>query len=191
MVITGGSGFIGSNLADSLLKDGEDVVILDNLARAGVDQNLAWLRERHGDRVHPMLADVRDLRGIEAAFADAKAVFHLAAQTAVTTSLVHPLDDFEANARGTINVLEAVRKAGHKAPVIFASTNKVYGALEDVTRCRSTTAICRPTRRSAATASAWIARSHSARPMAAPRAWRINMCSTMPSPSTCRPPCSG
>lgn len=133
VVITGGSGFIGSNLADSLLKDGEDVVILDNLARAGVDQNLAWLRERHGDRVHPMLADVRDLRGIEAAFADAKAVFHLAAQTAVTTSLVHPLDDFEANARGTINVLEAVRKAGHKAPVIFASTNKVYGALEDVT----------------------------------------------------------
>jgi CDP-paratose 2-epimerase len=132
IVITGGSGFIGSNLAESFLKDGEDVIILDNLGRPGVDQNLAWLRERHGDRVHPVLADVRDLRGIEAAFTDAKAVFHFAAQTAVTTSLVHPLDDFEANARGTINVLEAVRKAGKNAPVIFASTNKVYGSLEDL-----------------------------------------------------------
>ncbi|SMF72989.1 dTDP-D-glucose 4,6-dehydratase [Xaviernesmea oryzae] len=132
VVVTGGSGFIGSNLADSLLRDGDDVVILDNLSRPGVEQNLAWLTERHGARVHPVLADVRDFRDIEAAFADAKAVFHLAAQTAVTTSLVHPVDDFEANARGTLNVLEAVRKAGKKAPVIFASTNKVYGALEDI-----------------------------------------------------------
>lgn len=132
VVITGGSGFIGSNIADSFLQEGEDVVILDNLGRPGVDQNLAWLMDRHGKRVHPVLADVRDLRGIEAAFSDAKAVFHLAAQTAVTTSLAHPIDDFEANARGTINVLEAVRKAGRNAPVIFASTNKVYGALEDL-----------------------------------------------------------
>jgi CDP-paratose 2-epimerase len=132
IVITGGSGFIGSNLAESFLADGEDVIVLDNLARPGVDQNLEWLKQRHGARVHPVLADVRDLRGIEAAFGDAKAVFHLAAQTAVTTSLVSPLDDFEANARGTINVLESVRKAGRKAPVIFASTNKVYGALEDL-----------------------------------------------------------
>lgn len=132
IVITGGSGFIGSNLAESFLAEGEDVIVLDNLGRPGVDQNLAWLTERHGRRVHPVLADVRDLRGIEAAFTDAKAVFHLAAQTAVTTSLVSPLDDFEANARGTINVLESVRKAGRKAPVIFASTNKVYGALEDL-----------------------------------------------------------
>jgi CDP-paratose 2-epimerase len=132
VVITGGSGFIGSNLAESFLADGEDVIVLDNLARPGVDQNLEWLKQRHGARVHPVLADVRDLRGIEAAFGDAKAVFHLAAQTAVTTSLVSPLDDFEANARGTINVLESVRKAGRKAPVIYASTNKVYGALEDL-----------------------------------------------------------
>lgn len=132
IVVTGGSGFIGSNLADSFLRDGEDVVILDNLGRPGVDQNLAWLKERHGARVHPVLADVRDLHGMDAAFRDAKAVFHFAAQTAVTTSLTHPLDDFEANARGTINVLEAVRKAGRQAPVIFASTNKVYGALEDL-----------------------------------------------------------
>ncbi|WP_064686515.1 NAD-dependent epimerase/dehydratase family protein [Rhizobium bangladeshense] len=133
VVVTGGSGFVGSNLADSLLSDGEDVVILDNLGRSGVDQNLSWLIERHGARVHPVLADVRDLMGIEAAFKDAKAVFHYAAQTAVTTSLIDPLDDFETNARGTLNVLESVRRAGRRAPVIFASTNKVYGALDDLT----------------------------------------------------------
>ncbi|ACS60395.1 NAD-dependent epimerase/dehydratase family protein [Rhizobium leguminosarum] len=132
IVITGGCGFIGSNLADSYLQDGEDVVVLDNLGRPGVDQNLGWLTERHGSNVHPVLADVRDARSIEAAFADAKAVFHFAAQTAVTTSLIHPIDDFEANARGTINVLESVRKAGRRAPVIFASTNKVYGGLDDL-----------------------------------------------------------
>ncbi len=132
IVVTGGSGFIGSNLSDSLLRDGEDVIILDNLARPGVEQNLSWLMQRHGKRVHPVLSDVRDLRGIEAAFADAKAVFHFAAQTAVTTSLSHPIDDFEANARGTMNVLEAVRKAGRHAPVIFASTNKVYGSLANL-----------------------------------------------------------
>ncbi|MDF0663568.1 MULTISPECIES: NAD-dependent epimerase/dehydratase family protein [unclassified Rhizobium] len=132
VVVTGGSGFVGSNLADSLLGDGEDVIILDNLGRAGVDQNLSWLIDRHGARVHPVLADVRDLMGIEAAFKDAKAVFHYAAQTAVTTSIGDPLADFETNARGTLNVLEAVRKAGRQAPVIFASTNKVYGALDDL-----------------------------------------------------------
>ncbi|UUP16764.1 NAD-dependent epimerase/dehydratase family protein [Nitratireductor thuwali] len=132
VVITGGSGFIGSNLADRLLSDGEDVVILDNLGRAGVDQNLTWLKERHGPRVHPFLADVRDLQAIRPAFDNAKAVFHLAAQTAVTTSLADPIDDFEVNARGTLNVLEAVRSSGTHAPVIFASTNKVYGDLAHV-----------------------------------------------------------
>jgi CDP-paratose 2-epimerase len=132
VIITGGSGFIGSNLAESLLADGEEVMVLDNLARPGVDQNLAWLRDKYGGRIHPLLADVRDLMAIEPAFADAKAVYHLAAQTAVTTSLDHPLDDFETNARGTLNVLEAVRRAGRKAPVIFSSTNKVYGSLEDI-----------------------------------------------------------
>jgi CDP-paratose 2-epimerase len=132
VVVIGGSGFIGCNLAESFLSDGEDVVILDNLSRAGVEQNLNWLRERHGRRVHPIIADVRDLGAIESLFGDAKAVFHLAAQTAVTTSLDDPLDDFETNARGTVNVLEAVRSTGRRVPVIFASTNKVYGGLEDL-----------------------------------------------------------
>ena len=132
IVITGGSGFIGSNLADSLLGDGEDVVILDNLSRPGVRENLAWLRERHRDRVHPALLDVRDLKAIEPIIAEAKAVFHLAAQTAVTTSLDDPIADFEANARGTLNVLEAARRTGRRIPVVFSSTNKVYGSLDDI-----------------------------------------------------------
>jgi CDP-paratose 2-epimerase len=132
IVIVGGSGFIGSNLAESYLRDGQDVLILDNLSRPGVDENLIWLKDNHGDRVHSFLADIRDIDSIEPAFKDAKAVFHFAAQTAVTTSLAQPLDDFEVNARGTINVLEAVRKAGKRAPVLFSSTNKVYGGLEDI-----------------------------------------------------------
>jgi CDP-paratose 2-epimerase len=132
VLITGGSGFIGSNLADSLLADGEDVIILDNLGRPGVDQNLAWLKDRHGAKVHPFLADVRDLNAIQPALSDARAVFHLAAQTAVTTSLSDPAGDFEVNARGTLNVLEAIRRAGLRTPLVFASTNKVYGTLEHV-----------------------------------------------------------
>ncbi|MFC7704836.1 NAD-dependent epimerase/dehydratase family protein [Plastorhodobacter daqingensis] len=132
VVITGGSGFIGSNLADSFLSEGQEVIILDNLSRPGVDENLHWLSERHGERVHAVLADLRDEPTLSAVMQDASAVFHLAGQTAVTTSLEHPIQDFEVNARGTLNVLEAVRATGRTVPVIFASTNKVYGGLEDL-----------------------------------------------------------
>ena len=132
IVITGGAGFIGSNLADALLSDGEAVRVVDNLSRSGVQQNLGWLQERHGDRLQVAIADVRDAQATNTALADASAVFHFAAQTAVTTSLTNPLDDFEVNARGTLNVLEAVRHAGRKAPVVFSSTNKVYGHLGDL-----------------------------------------------------------
>lgn len=132
VVITGGSGFIGSNLADSFLADGHDVVVVDNLSRPGVDQNLRWLTDRHGDRVHPMPADLRDEAAMRDAMRDAQAVIHLAAQTAVTTSLTAPMEDFEVNARGTLNVLEAIRATGRPVPVLFASTNKVYGALDDL-----------------------------------------------------------
>lgn len=132
VLITGGSGFIGANLAASYLQDGEDVILLDNLSRPGVEQNLAWLKDRYGTRVHPLLADVRDYEAICSAVAEAKAVFHLAGQTAVTTSLVKPFDDFEINARGTLNVLEAIRRSGRRIPVVFASTNKVYGSLGDL-----------------------------------------------------------
>ncbi|MBP1804813.1 SDR family NAD(P)-dependent oxidoreductase [Rubellimicrobium aerolatum] len=130
VLITGGSGFIGSNLADSLLSEGREVLVLDNLSRPGVGQNLDWLQANHGPRVHALRADLRDEAALREATRDASAVIHLAAQTAVTTSLADPLDDFEVNARGTINLLEAVRATGRRVPVLFASTNKVYGCLE-------------------------------------------------------------
>jgi len=132
VVVVGGSGFIGSNVAESFLRDGGDVVIVDNLSRPGVEQNLKWLQESYGDRVHPVIADIRKPGEIDTVFKDAYAVFQFAAQTAVTTSLVDPVGDFETNARGTLNVLEAVRAAGRNAAVIFASTNKVYGDLSDL-----------------------------------------------------------
>src|SRR5690606_3030218 len=91
-----------------------------------------WLKGRHGSRLKVAVADVRNATEIEPVLADATAVFHFAAQTAVTTSLLDPAEDFEINARGTLNVLEAVRKAGRHAPVIFSSTNKVYGGLDDL-----------------------------------------------------------
>lgn len=132
IVITGGAGFIGCNLADALLRDGERLIVLDNLSRAGVERNASWLKAQHGERVEIARADVRRPSEIEPILARALAVFHFAAQTAVTTSLLDPIDDFEINARGTLNVLEAVRRAGNRAPVIFSSTNKVYGSLDDV-----------------------------------------------------------
>jgi CDP-paratose 2-epimerase len=132
VLITGGSGFIGSNLAESFLAEGREVVVFDNLSRPGVAQNLDWLRDRHGNRIHPAIGDLRDAAAVREAAQGVSAVIHLAAQTAVTTSLSDPVDDFEVNARGTLNVLEAVRALGRPVPVLFASTNKVYGCLSDL-----------------------------------------------------------
>lgn len=132
IVVAGGAGFIGCNLADSYLAEGRDVLLLDNLSRPGVDQNLAWLKDRHGDRVHWQATDIRDEAHLRDALKGAAAIFHFAAQVAVTTSLEAPVADFEINARGTLNILEAVRHSGHRTPVIFASTNKVYGNLADL-----------------------------------------------------------
>ena len=132
ILITGGAGFIGSNLADRLAGEGNEVIVYDALSRAGVERNLAWLKERHGERITHILGDVRDEDELVRAAADAKAVFHMAAQVAVTTSLVDPREDFEINVKGTINLLDAVRTRGEAVPVIFASTNKVYGDLADI-----------------------------------------------------------
>ncbi|MGP1357414.1 NAD-dependent epimerase/dehydratase family protein [Roseicyclus sp.] len=132
VAITGGCGFVGTNLADSLLGDGEDVLLLDSLARPGVDRNLDWLKRRHGARLRMDCVDIRQPRALAASLAEARAVVHLAAQTAVTTSLRHPGDDLDTNARGTLNVLEALRATGREIPVVFASTNKVYGDLADI-----------------------------------------------------------
>lgn len=131
-LITGGAGFIGTNLADRLLTAGQPVLIFDSLARLGVEQNLRWLRDTHGSRVEIMVADVRNGEAVRRAVQQSSQVFHFAAQVAVTTSLTEPVEDFEVNVRGTLNVLEAIRAQETPPPLVFTSTNKVYGALEDV-----------------------------------------------------------
>jgi CDP-paratose 2-epimerase len=132
VLITGGAGFIGSNLADRLAADGCQVVVFDSLTRPGVERNLAWLKARHAAAIEPLIADVRDAEAVLRATANVDAVFHFAAQVAVTTSLVDPVQDFEVNLRGALNVLEGVRRAERGAAVVFSSTNKVYGDLADV-----------------------------------------------------------
>jgi CDP-paratose 2-epimerase len=132
VLITGGAGFIGCNLADRIAASGREVIVYDALARAGVESNLDWLKARHGSRIRPVIADIRDAAALGDSAAQASAVFHLAAQVAVTTSLVDPVEDFEVNIRGTLALLEAVRRRGEPVPLIFASTNKVYGDLADI-----------------------------------------------------------
>ena len=132
VLITGGAGFIGTNLAHRLLSSGQPVLLFDSLARPGVEQNLRWLRDTHGKLVDIMIADVRNAEAVRRATSRVSQVFHFAAQVAVTTSLSDPVEDFEVNARGTLNVLEAIRTQPAPPPIVFTSTNKVYGALEDV-----------------------------------------------------------
>ncbi len=132
VLITGGAGFIGANLADRLATDGHRVVIYDALARPGVERNLRWLTRNHASRVSFVLGDLRDEQALSSAAAEADAVFHLAGQVAVTTSMVAPLDDFEVNARGTLALLDALRRRNPRASLVFASTNKVYGDLADI-----------------------------------------------------------
>jgi CDP-paratose 2-epimerase len=132
ILVTGGAGFIGSNLADALAREGHDVLIYDALSRPGVERNASWLQERHGARVTLIKADIRDDAELRRAVAEAGAVFHFAAQVAVTTSLDDPRDDFEINLLGTFNLLEAIRAKRDATPVVFASTNKVYGDLLDL-----------------------------------------------------------
>jgi CDP-paratose 2-epimerase len=132
VLITGGAGFIGTNLAHRLLKEGRRVLVLDNLSRAGVEANLRWLRQTHGDRLQIVIGDVRDSYTLRQAAQGAEQVFHLSAQVAVTTSLANPLYDFEVNIRGTLHLLEALRELENPAPLVFTSTNKVYGGLTNV-----------------------------------------------------------
>ncbi|RJR34336.1 MAG: NAD-dependent epimerase/dehydratase family protein [Desulfobacteraceae bacterium] len=129
-LITGGAGFIGTNLADRILQSGKRVLILDNLSRPGVEENANWLTRTHGDLVQIRVADIRDPKGMADAVQGAEQIFHLAAQVAVTTSVDDPRMDLEVNLFGTFNLLEAVRATGRKIPLIFTSTNKVYGQME-------------------------------------------------------------
>lgn len=131
-LITGGAGFIGTNLADRLLSMQRRVVILDNLSRSGVEQNLKWLQHRHPELLRVEFGDVRDFSAVAQAVHGVSQVFHFAAQVAVTTSLEDPAFDFEVNARGTLNLLEAIRRSPEQPSLVFTSTNKVYGHLADL-----------------------------------------------------------
>lgn len=132
VVITGGAGFIGVNLADRHIADGDAVTVFDNLSRRGASQNLAWLNQNHPEDFRFVEGDICDADGIRRAMEGAKAVYHMAAQTAVTTSVTDPRSDFEINAAGTFNVLEAARLEGDDAAVLYASTNKVYGGMDEI-----------------------------------------------------------
>ncbi|HOV07113.1 MAG TPA: GDP-mannose 4,6-dehydratase [Anaerolineaceae bacterium] len=132
-LITGGAGFIGSNYAARCLARGEKVVIFDNLSRRGADRNIEWLSDRFDRKAFELIReDIRNVTAIQDAAKGADKILHLAAQVAVTTSVTDPRTDFEINAGGTFNALEAARLSGRKPAFLYASTNKVYGGMEDV-----------------------------------------------------------
>ncbi|MFC1454925.1 SDR family NAD(P)-dependent oxidoreductase [Candidatus Undinarchaeota archaeon] len=132
VLVTGGAGFVGSNLVDRLLSNGEQVIVYDNLFRPGVEHNIDWLKSNWQDKFEFVKEDVCNAEKIQEAAKDVDAIYHTAGQTAVTTSVSNPRQDFEINALGTFNVLEAARKSEKDPVVIYTSTNKVYGDLEDV-----------------------------------------------------------
>ncbi|MCM8775458.1 MAG: SDR family NAD(P)-dependent oxidoreductase [Candidatus Omnitrophica bacterium] len=134
IIVTGGAGFIGSNTAKRFLEKGAKVVVFDNLSRRGAAENLKWLETIGGD-LNFVKGDIRNFHSLRALLerhADVNYIIHLAGQVAVTTSVVNPREDFEVNAVGTFNVLEAVRSQGIKPLVLESSTNKVYGGMENV-----------------------------------------------------------
>ena len=132
-LMTGGAGFIGSNYVHRLIQRGEHVTIFDNLSRAGAPRNIDWLKSQFGDdAVRLIVGDVRRADEIAEAAKNADIIVHLAGQVAVTTSVTNPREDFESNALGTFNTLEAARASGRDPIFIYASTNKVYGGMDDV-----------------------------------------------------------
>jgi CDP-paratose 2-epimerase len=132
-LITGGAGFIGCNYTAHLLENGQEVTIFDNLSRRGTDKNLEWLKTKFGEKAFTFVrGDIRDLESLKKVVPGKDVIVHLAAQVAVTTSVTDPREDFEINALGTFNVLEAARLVGDDPIILYASTNKVYGGMEEV-----------------------------------------------------------
>src|SRR5258708_1788416 len=133
ILVTGGAGFVGCHLVQDLLGDNRKVTVLDSLSRRGSERNLEWLHREHSDGdVRFVKGDVRDPQAVKSAAEDVDAIYHLAGQVAVTSSVQDPRLDFEINALGTLNVLEAARQSPCQPVVMFTSTNKVYGGMEDV-----------------------------------------------------------
>ncbi|MDQ6876134.1 MAG: GDP-mannose 4,6-dehydratase [Candidatus Dormibacteraeota bacterium] len=131
ILITGGAGFLGVNAAVRMIEDGWDVTVLDNLVRPGTERNLKWLITEYPAETTFVKEDVRNAAALSEHVKNHDAILHLAGQVAVTTSLTDPATDFDINARGTLNLLEATRKHNPEAPFVFASTNKVYGKLDN------------------------------------------------------------
>src|SRR5699024_10309401 len=132
ILITGGAGFVGTNLTAKFLDLGYKVMIYDNLYREGVKENLKWLKKEYQENLIIQIADIREKNILQNSVNNAIAVFHFASQVAVTTSITNPLGDFQINLSGTFNVLECIRKSPHQPPLLFTSTNKVYGNLENL-----------------------------------------------------------
>ncbi|HET7361481.1 MAG TPA: GDP-mannose 4,6-dehydratase, partial [Salinimicrobium sp.] len=132
ILITGGAGFIGTNLASRLLSEGNKVMIYDNLFRDGVEQNLQWLKSKYGGNLIVQISDINEKRVLQQCVKNGTAVFHFSAQVAVTSSVTNPVHDFQVNLRGTFHLLEAIRLSKHQPPLFFTSTNKVYGNLQDL-----------------------------------------------------------
>jgi CDP-paratose 2-epimerase len=135
LFVTGGAGFIGCNLVARHLRNGDTVTIFDNLSRPRTPHNLEWLGKTYGDaRLRFVRGDVRDYDALRSAMQASQPglVVHLASQVAVTSSVLDPRHDFEVNALGTFNTLEAARSQATPPAVFYASTNKVYGGMEDV-----------------------------------------------------------
>ena len=132
-LVTGGAGFVGCNYVHRLLGRGDQATVYDNLSRRGTEANVTWLREQHGaGSFRLVVGDVCDYEALADAARGVDVVVHLAGQTAVTTSVADPRSDFEDNALGTFNALEAARHAGTNPIFLYSSTNKVYGGMEDV-----------------------------------------------------------
>jgi CDP-paratose 2-epimerase len=132
VLITGGAGFIGCNVAASFAGEGRRVRVLDNLSRPGVERNLAWLHDSFGGLVELAEADLAETAELPQILDGVDAVYHFAAQVAVTTSLDQPVLDFRSNLLGTFRLLEAVRRSDPAPALVFASTNKVYGDLRSL-----------------------------------------------------------
>jgi len=132
-LVIGGAGFIGSNIADYYLERGEKVTVFDNFSRKGAKENAEWLKKNYSKNLELVKADIRfNQKELDECVKNSDFVCHLAAQVAVTTSVLNPREDFDVNALGTFNVLEALRKSGNNAALIFSSTNKVYGGMENI-----------------------------------------------------------
>ena len=131
-LITGGAGFIGTNLASHFLSEGKRVMVYDSLFRDGVEENLKWLKQEYGDKLIIQISNINETRILQQCVNNASEVFHLCAQVAVTSSVENPIHDFNVNLSGTFHLLEAIRKSDHQPPLLFTSTNKVYGNLQDV-----------------------------------------------------------